>query len=72
MGSGATRWPARPTPDGPDPQGGFAAAGNFGQYVHINPRERLVVVEWSARSRPEGMDIGDDQDFFVAVARALH
>ncbi len=65
-------WPAQPTADSPDPQGAFAAAGIFGQYVHLNPRERLVIVEWSARSKPEGMDIVDDQDFFVAVARALH
>lgn len=65
-------WPALATIDSPDPEGAFAAEGIFGQYVHINPRERLVIVEWSARSKPEGMDIVDDQDFFAAVARALH
>jgi hypothetical protein len=35
-------------------------------------RARFVIVEWSTRSRPEGSDNADDQDFFVAVARELH
>jgi CubicO group peptidase (beta-lactamase class C family) len=65
-------WPATPTAATPDPAGGFMAEGIFGQFLYVNPRERVVVVVWSARSKPEDMDIIDDVDFFGAVARALH
>jgi CubicO group peptidase (beta-lactamase class C family) len=64
-------WPATPTPDTPDPEGAYLAEGIFGQYVYINPTEKVVIVAWSARSKPEGMDIIDDTDFFAAVSRAL-
>lgn len=64
-------WIATPTPATPDPQGAFYADGIFGQYIYINPTEQLVVVVWSARSKPEGMDIIDDLDFFGAVSAAL-
>jgi CubicO group peptidase (beta-lactamase class C family) len=65
-------WPALPTPNIPDPQGAFMAQGIFGQYVYLNPKEHVVVVVWSAQSKPQGMDIIDDLDFFGAVAAALH
>jgi CubicO group peptidase (beta-lactamase class C family) len=65
-------WPATPTPATPDPQGAFLAEGIFGEYLYLNPAEHLVVVVWSARSKPEGLDIVDDLDFFGAVASALH
>jgi CubicO group peptidase (beta-lactamase class C family) len=65
-------WPAVPTPDVPDPQGAFMAQGIFGQYVYLNPKEHVVVVVWSAQSKPQGMDIIDDLDFFAAVTAALH
>jgi CubicO group peptidase (beta-lactamase class C family) len=64
-------WPAVATEATPDPAGAFLAAGIFGQYLYLNPREHVVVVALSARSKPEGMDIIDDLDFFAAVARAL-
>lgn len=64
-------WPAWATAATPDPQGAYAAIGIFGQYLYINPQEHLVIVVWSARSKPEGMDIVDDMDFFGAVAAAL-
>ncbi len=64
-------WPAMPTPNVPDPQGAFMAQGIFGQYVYLNPKERLVVVVCSAQSKPQGMDIVDDLDFFGAVSAAL-
>jgi CubicO group peptidase (beta-lactamase class C family) len=64
-------WPATPTPETPDPQGAFMAEGIFGQYIYLNPKERVVIVVWSAQSKPEGMDIVDDQDFFGAVVKAL-
>jgi CubicO group peptidase (beta-lactamase class C family) len=54
--------------------GAFEAAGIFGQYMYINPRERLVIVVFSARSKPVGekqIELDDDA-FFSAVATALH
>lgn len=64
-------WPATPTPATPDPQGAFMAEGIFGQYLYLNPKESVVVVVWSAQSKPEGMDIIDNRDFFGAVAASL-
>ena len=52
--------------------GAFSAIGIFGQYLYINPKEHVVIAEWSARSKPEGMDIIDDMDFFAAATAALH
>jgi CubicO group peptidase (beta-lactamase class C family) len=54
--------------------GAFQAQGIFGQYIYINPRERLVIVVLSARSKPSRgsrFDLDDDA-FFSAVATALH
>jgi CubicO group peptidase (beta-lactamase class C family) len=65
-------WPALPTPNTPDPQGAFMAQGIFGQWIYLNPKERLVVVVCRAQSKPQGMDVIDDRDFFGAVAAALH
>ena len=65
-------WPTTATADTPDPGRSFQAVGIFGQFIYVNPDERVVIVVWSAQSKPEGMDIVDDQDFFAAVVRALH
>jgi len=54
-----------------DPEGAFYADGIFGQFIYLNPKEQVVVAEWSARSKPEGMDIVDDLDFFRRVTAAL-
>jgi CubicO group peptidase (beta-lactamase class C family) len=64
-------WPAWATDATPDRHGAFAAIGIFGQYVYINPKQQVVIVAWGARSKPEGMDIIDDMDFFAAVVVAL-
>jgi CubicO group peptidase (beta-lactamase class C family) len=64
-------WPAWATDANPDPHGAFAAIGIFGQNIYINPKEQVVIVTWGARSKPEGMDIIDDMDFFAAVVAAL-
>jgi CubicO group peptidase (beta-lactamase class C family) len=64
-------WPATPTADTPDPQGAFLAEGIFGQYLYLNPKEQIVAAVWSAQSKPEGMDIIDDLDFFGAAVKAL-
>jgi len=51
--------------------GAFEAEGIFGQYLYVNPREHLVIVVLSARSKPEPTLQLDDDAFFAAVARAL-
>jgi CubicO group peptidase (beta-lactamase class C family) len=55
--------------------GAFKAWGIFGQFMYINPRERLVIVVLSARSKPVDDQTHielDDDTFFSAVAKALH
>lgn len=57
----------------PDLTGSFQAEGIYGQFIHVNPREDLVVVVLSARSKPSmkmRLEINDDA-FFAAVTRAL-
>jgi CubicO group peptidase (beta-lactamase class C family) len=53
-------------------QGAFQAEGIFGQFIYINPRERVVIVVWSARPKPTGANTIDDADFFAGVVTALH
>lgn len=65
-------WPALSTPATPDAQGAFIAEGIFGQYLYLNPKEHVVIAVWSAQSKPEGMDVIDNTDFFGAVSAALH
>lgn len=53
--------------------GAFAALGLFGQYMYINPRERLVIVVLSARPKPEDESRDElDSAFVRAVETALH
>ena len=62
-----------PVLEDPDLAGSFQAEGIYGQFIHVNPREELVVVVLSARSKPSmrmRLEINDDA-FFAAVARAL-
>lgn len=53
-------------------EGAFLAEGIFGQYLYLNPAEKVVVVVWSARPKPTGRDPIKDEDFFAAVVKALH
>jgi CubicO group peptidase (beta-lactamase class C family) len=64
-------WTYGPTAN-PVHQGAFQAEGIFGQFIYINPRERVVIVVWSARPKPTGADTIDDADFFAGVVTALH
>lgn len=62
-------------PTQPDPihAGAFYAVGIFGQYMYINPRERLAIIVLSARSKPSDPAVHlSDIAFFAAVAHALH
>lgn len=56
---------------GPLHAGAFEAEGIFGQHVYINPAERVVIVVWSARSKPSGADVIPDIAFFGGVVEAL-
>jgi CubicO group peptidase (beta-lactamase class C family) len=64
-------WPL-PQSD-PVHEGAFMARGIFGQYIYINPREKLVIVVLSARPKPDSSAyVLNDMAFFAAVARSLH
>lgn len=62
-----------PVLEDPALKGSFQAEGIYGQYIHVNPAEELVVVVLSARGKPSyrrRVEINDDA-FFAALARAL-
>lgn len=62
-------WTYGPTAN-PIHRGAFQAEGIFGQFIYINPAERVVVVVWSARPKPTGTNTIDDSDFFAGVVQA--
>jgi CubicO group peptidase (beta-lactamase class C family) len=64
-------WPVD-APSGSILHGAFAAQGIFGQYLHINPAERLVIAQWSAQTHPTRGDLVDPTTCFGAIASALH
>jgi CubicO group peptidase (beta-lactamase class C family) len=51
-------------------EGAFMARGIFGQFVYVNPKEKVVMVVLSARPKPR-MNPINDEDFFAAVVKAL-
>ena len=54
-------------------EGAFQAEGIYGQYIHINPRNDIVIAMLCARSKPAmkyRFELNDDA-FFAAVARSL-
>ena len=63
-------WPVE-APVGTILHGAFAAQGIFGQYLHINPAERLVIAQWSAQTHPTRGDLVDPTTCFGAIASAL-
>jgi CubicO group peptidase (beta-lactamase class C family) len=63
-------WPFSASP-GSTNQGAFQALGIYGQHIYVNPRERVVIVVWSALPKPTGKEVIADQDFFAAATAAL-
>ena len=55
----------------PSSDGAFSAVGIFGQAIYINPREQVVIVQWSAHTKPTGGEVIQPDDFFRAVSAAL-
>jgi CubicO group peptidase (beta-lactamase class C family) len=51
--------------------GAFEARGIFGQHMYVNPREKVVIVVWSARPKPTGSTVVDDRALFGAVVKEL-
>ena len=61
-------WPA----SGPDINANaISAIGIFGQALYINPREGVVIAQWSAQTKPTGGEVVNNDEFFAAVALAL-
>ena len=63
-------WPFAAAP-GTINQGAFEALGIYGQHIYVNPKERVVIVVWSALPKPTGTEPIVDADFFAAAAAAL-
>jgi CubicO group peptidase (beta-lactamase class C family) len=63
-------WPFSASP-GSVNQGAFQAVGIYGQHIYVNPRERVVIVVWSAQPKPTDKEVIADEDFFAAATAAL-
>lgn len=51
----------------------FSAVGLFGQYIFINPKEKLIMVQWSAYPTPGLADPSvETATLFNAISTALH
>ena len=46
----------------------YAAIGIFGQFLFVDPDQDLVVAMWSAQSKPVGMEVVDEIEFFRALS----
>ncbi|WP_019530079.1 serine hydrolase domain-containing protein [Dasania marina] len=64
-------WWAVPDANNNYNSGAFSARGIFGQRIYINQAKGIVIVVWSARSKPMGSEIIIDNDFFNAVIDTL-
>lgn len=53
--------------------GAFQAEGIYGQYIYVHPKERVVIVLLSARSKPSASSRleWNDELFFATVVKAL-
>jgi len=70
VGYGYMVWPLVTEP-GSIHDGAFSAVGIHGQTIYMNPAEDVVIVVLSARSKPTGMAVIDDDDFFAALTETL-
>lgn len=63
-------WPV-PSLTGSCEERAFSARGIFGQRIFINPVHKVVIVVWSARSKPMGAQTVLDNNFFNSVTNLL-
>ncbi len=49
----------------------FAAQGIFGQWIYLNPREQVVIVQLAAQTHPTTGDVISPEDCFGAMTEAL-
>jgi CubicO group peptidase (beta-lactamase class C family) len=49
----------------------YQAIGIFGQHIYMNPKERIVIVVWSALPKPKDSAPIVDEDFFAAAVAGL-
>ncbi len=52
-------------------EGAFMGRGSVGQYLYINPKEKIVGVGLGARPKMTGKDVIKDLDFMAAVMQKL-
>ena len=52
-------------------EGAFEARGIFGQHVYVNPKEKVVIVVWSALPKPQNKATVPDNDVFAAIVEKL-
>lgn len=64
-------WWAVPDSAGSFADGAFSARGIFGQFIYVNPAQRVVIAVWGARSKPKWTETIVDNDFFNASVGAL-
>jgi CubicO group peptidase (beta-lactamase class C family) len=59
-------------PSGPSRDAGaFYATGIQGQGIYINQKEKVVIVVWGAQSKPSGVAVINNLDFYDGVVAAL-
>lgn len=63
-------WPVDPA-EGAVHAGAFHMKAIQGQFLYVNPKEKVVIVVLSARSKPTGRDVVKDLDCFAGVIEAL-
>jgi CubicO group peptidase (beta-lactamase class C family) len=64
-------WPV-PASDGSLGDSAFSARGIFGQFIYVNPKQRIISVVLSARPKPTGSATVLDNDFWNAIVDNLH
>lgn len=49
----------------------YAAIGIYGQYIYIHPKNKTVIVLWSAQPKPVGTEVFDNLTVFKAISDYL-